>query len=83
MRQQLDGAFGHDRRAGHRVEDGALVGGGFDEALDDGAVDLVEVRAVLVHVVERNGVADHAGGGMPGGAEEPALDRGNRVACGR
>ena len=40
--QQLDGALGDDRRAGHRVEHLAVLGGGGHQRLDDGGVDLVE-----------------------------------------
>ena len=73
--QQLDGALGDQRRAGHRVEHLAVLGGRGDEVVDDRAVDLVERVGRLVEVVERGGVADERGGGVPSRAQEPRRRR--------
>ena len=82
LAQIAHGAFEDERRAGHRVQDLAVLAGGVDQGVGDLDVDVVERVGRFVHVVERGCVRYQRRRRMPPRAQEAdvdALDRLDRL----
>ena len=78
--QQLDRTLQHERRAGDRVQDLAVLGRRGHERVDDLRVDVVVPRRRLVEVVEAGRRGDEVGARVDRRAQVAVRDAGDRGA---